>query len=157
MLTGVLDLRSVGVTKGRKRILESVSCQFLDGLTYLIGLNGSGKTTLLRCLAGIAPYEGNIFLRQKELRAYGQRSLARRLAFVQQHINLPAHIQTYDFVLMGRYPYLNWWGTYRAFDRAACRAAMERLEVWPLRERRLTEISGGELQRVLLARALTQD
>ena len=152
-----LDIRAVGVTKGKKKILGSVSCTLFGGLTYLIGLNGSGKTTLLRCLAGIAPYDGSIHLHQQELRQYAPRHLARQLAFVQQHINLPPHTETYDFVLMGRYPYLNWWGTYAAFDHQHCRQAMERLDVWELRNRRLTEISGGELQRVLLARALTQD
>lgn len=142
--------------KGGKSILRSVSLTLRPGLNYLIGLNGSGKSTLLRVLARLEPCTGSVWLDRRPIALMPARQLARHITLVHQRINIPFKVRLGDYVLMGRYPYLNWWGSYTAEDHAQVQATMERLQIGPLAERHLDEVSGGELQKAFIARALVQ-
>ncbi len=145
-------------TRYRNRnILRDVSVSFHSGLCYLIGANGSGKTTLLRCLAGLQPFEGQVLLGEQKLRQLSRKEIAQHLAIVPQNFFPAFRIRVREFVLTGRFPYLNWLGQYTHSDQERVSRLVEQLGLAPLEQRFIQELSGGELQKVLLARALCQD
>jgi len=123
----------------------------------VLGPNGAGKTTLLRVAAGlVSASAGSAAFDGKALSSWRRRDLARRLAYVGQTESLLFPFRAMDVVLMGRYPHRGLNAFETAEDVRQARDAMERTDVWALRDRRLDEISGGERRRVLLAQALCQ-
>ncbi|MEM6344898.1 MAG: ABC transporter ATP-binding protein [Bacteroidota bacterium] len=140
-----------------RNVLRNVSVSFIPGLHYLIGANGSGKTTLLHIIAGLQPYTGQVMIGNAELKALNHKSLAQKLALVPQKLNLPFRIKVKDYILMGRFPYLNWLGEYKAGDHQKALQVMDDLGLVGFAERDIQQLSGGELQKVLLARGLCQE
>ena len=124
----------------------------------LLGPNGSGKTTLLRTLSGVlTPQAGAIEILGRPLATLKPRERARMVAVVPQRGQLPQGLTARQMVLLGRFAHLSWLGAYGREDYAAADRALEETGAAPLAQRRLNELSGGELQRVLLARALAQE
>jgi iron complex transport system ATP-binding protein len=133
----------------------SVGC---GELFAVIGPNGAGKTTLLRLLGGsLAPLSGAITLDGTPVRALNARRRARRMAVVGQETHLDFAFTVEEVVLMGRYPHLPRFGHEGPMDREIARRAMADVGVEHLASRLITTVSGGERQRVLLARALAQE
>ncbi len=153
----MIHLDQVSVSLNSQRILQEVSLAFTPGLNFLIGLNGSGKTTLLKCIYRDVPYLGNISLTSLDIQTFSPKEFARHIAIVHQTWNIPFRFNVFDFVMMGRFPYLSWWGGYQKEDYQQVRKELQRLKVDHLAQRALNEVSGGELQRILLARALSQE
>ncbi len=123
----------------------------------LAGPNGTGKTTLLHCLTGYSqPFGGQVFLGGQPIHAVSRADVAREVAFVPQFTHSIYGFSVRDMVLMGRFPYRGFSFVSTAEDVRAADEALERLGVIHLRERRFNELSGGERQLVLLARALVQ-
>ena len=126
-------------------------------MTAIIGPNGSGKTTLVRALAGVLPpASGEVRLDDQDVFAMRPRERARKLAVVSQRAVPLEGALVREVVLMGRYAHLSWHSLYRCEDRDAATQAMAATGVTHLAERRADTLSGGEWQRVLLARALAQ-
>lgn len=124
----------------------------------IIGPNGSGKSTLLKLLAAnLVPNRGGVFLEDKNIYSYGKKELAREMAVVPQDTGISFDFDVYDIVLMGRNPHLKRFQRESEEDYKIVRDAMEWTDTWKLRERRINEISGGERQRVIIARALAQE
>jgi iron complex transport system ATP-binding protein len=123
----------------------------------LIGPNGAGKTSVLRAVCGLLPFEGEILLDGNDVRRLGRRELARVVAFVPQAPATPAELTVAEYVLLGRTPHIAYFAVEGAADRRAAADALERLELGEFAERPLGSLSGGELQRVVLARALAQE
>jgi iron complex transport system ATP-binding protein len=124
----------------------------------LIGPNGAGKTTLIKALSGIQPVKaGSARIQGKDLFHMPARERASRLAVVPQARSLPADFTVWQTVLMGRTPYLGWLGTSSRQDNERASWALARTSTLQLADRPIGELSGGEQQRVLLARALAQD
>lgn len=126
-------------------------------LTCVLGPNGSGKTTLLKCLLGqLLPSGGSIELDGRGVRAYSPRELARVLAYVPQFPASAFSFTVQQIVLMGRFAHTGVLGLAGQKDVAVARQAMDMTSTLALADRELTELSGGEAQRVMIARALAQ-
>jgi iron complex transport system ATP-binding protein len=143
----------------KRRALEGVTMDVPDGALYaVLGPNGSGKSTLMRALLGVLrPETGSVLVGGRETRSWTRRELARAVGAVPQAEHLAFPISVGDFVGMGRYPHLGALRTEGERDRRAIASALELCDVAALQERDVTTLSGGELQRVRIARALAQE
>jgi cobalamin transport system ATP-binding protein len=157
-VSAVLQLHDVSVSLGRAEIVRGVSAEIEDGeWVALIGPNGAGKTTLLRAVVGLVPFGGSIAVGGLPVSTSTRRELARRIALVPQIPHIPEELTVAEYVLLGRTPYIAYLAMEGGSDRRAAGDALERLGLQEFAERRLGSLSGGELQRVVLARALAQE
>ncbi|WP_462203679.1 metal ABC transporter ATP-binding protein [Frankia sp. CcWB3] len=159
----VLAARGLTVRYGRVTAIEDVDVALAAGeLVALVGRNGAGKSTLLRALAGLTPHEGTVTRqatachhRRTELRGASEV----RVAFVPQRAtprwDLPISVR--QAVATGRLSPRRWWRRPAAADRRAIEAALLRMDLHSLADRPVGELSGGQAQRLLLARALAQE
>jgi iron complex transport system ATP-binding protein len=122
----------------------------------VIGPNGAGKTSLLRAVMGLVAFTGDVHLAGTPVGDLDRRALARLVAYVPQRPVVPDGMTVTDYVLMGRTPYISYLGSESAGDLRVVRDALERLELVELADRALETLSGGEVQRALLARAVVQ-
>jgi iron complex transport system ATP-binding protein len=153
-----LDLKRVTVELGGTPVLREVSASVEEGeWVALIGPNGAGKTTLLRAILGLVRAGGSILAGGVDLGGLSRRDLGRRLALVPQVPSLPPHMTVAEYVLLGRTPHLGYYANETSQDREASKAALARLDLVGLAERRLATLSGGERQRAVIARALAQE
>jgi iron complex transport system ATP-binding protein len=154
----MIELREISVRLGSTQALRRVSFGVEPGeWLALIGPNGAGKTTALRALCGLVDYEGEVTIDGRNARSLSRRELARLAALVPQIPETPPGLTVTEYVLLGRTPHLGYFGNEAAGDRLAAERALDRLELRSLAERLLTSLSGGELQRAVLARALAQE
>ena len=123
----------------------------------IIGPNGAGKTSLLRCLLGMYPHSGTARIDGKESTAYESRELAKMISYVPQTHDIEFPLTVYDFVMMGRYPYLKPLSGESREDIEAVEQALEVTETGAFRKRTLRTLSGGERQKVYIAAALAQE
>ena len=144
--------------RGGPGVLSGVSLTAESGrLTCVLGPNGSGKTTLLKCLLGqLAPTGGSIVLDGRPVRQYSPRELAKLMAYVPQFPDAAFSFSVRQIVLMGRYAHTGVLGLAGPNDLAVADEAMKMTETLGLTDRALAELSGGEAQRVMIARALAQ-
>ncbi len=142
----------------RSNILDGVSFSIDKGdVLCLLGPNGTGKTTLLRCLLGINKIKkGEIYVGSRNVRSMTPRELARMVAYVPQATTVVFPYQVLDMVIMGRSPHVNVMSVPSAEDVEIAREALARTGISHLEECLFSEISGGERQMVLIARALAQ-
>jgi iron complex transport system ATP-binding protein len=153
-----LELEDVTVRLGGRPVVDRVSTSVARGeWVALIGPNGAGKTTLLRAIARLVPFAGSIAVDGRPTGRLGRSELARLLAVVPQEPATPPWMTVGEYVLLGRTPHLGPLAKESARDREAAGRALERLALLELRDRRLGTLSGGEKQRVVVARALAQD
>ncbi len=157
--SSVYKVENLSFSYGSINCISNVSLQLNTGCFYgLIGPNGSGKSTLLDLLSGhLFADEGSIHVHDKDIRTYPRRELARRLTSVPQSFTLNFDYSVEEIVLMGRYPYIPRFANPQEHDFLAVEEALHNLDIYHLRSRKVTQLSGGEKQRVMIARALAQD
>ena len=138
--------------------LQGISLDAVRGrLTAVVGPNGSGKSTLVRAMLGRADItSGDVRIDGAVVTAGARRTLATRVAVVTQREEPAFPLSVREYVALGRYPHLGLWRTAGSGDRAAVDEALALTETAPLLDRAITELSGGEWQRVRLARAVAQ-
>jgi iron complex transport system ATP-binding protein len=152
---------SIGYTnkKNSTTVASNVSISLEKGkLTALIGANGIGKSTLLRTLIGIQwPLSGTVYLENKDIHSLDNLTLAQHLSVVLTDKLPPSNLTVFELIALGRQPYTNWIGKLSTEDIAKVKEAMELSQISHLADKRHFEISDGQLQIVLIARALAQD
>jgi iron complex transport system ATP-binding protein len=147
----------VGVSYGSATALAGVSDQVGAGeWLAIIGPNGAGKTTLLRAAARLIGHQGTIAIDGQATSGMRRRTLARLVAYVPQLPELPPDMTAFDYVLLGRTPHIGYLRMETRRDQEICAGLLDRLALAQLSSRRLGTLSGGEVQRVVLARALAQ-
>lgn len=152
-----LTAQDIGVTIAHRAILQNASCAFESGqISAIIGPNGAGKSTLLRCLAGLQTHSGSVQLQGRPIEQFSPRARARRISYLAQHDGGSAldDLAVEDIVLLGRLPHQGLLASAQAGDQEAVAAAISAARCGHLRERLFGQLSGGERQKVLLARAL---
>ncbi len=154
-----LEVDGITCAYNGRDVLEDVNLSVHSGEALgVIGPNGSGKTTLLRALSGIlSPHRGTILWERKNLLAFSNRQRARLIGVVPQTSRLDFEFTVFEVVLMGRSPRLDRFEVETTEDFRAVRAALESTDTWQMEARLFGQLSGGEQQRVILARALVQE
>lgn len=154
----MLNVEQIQVGYGAKTVLHGVSFTLQPGqLLALIGPNGSGKSTSLRAISGVLPLQaGCVKIDDKEVSRMNDQERARQIAVVPQARNLPPAFTGKEVVAMGRTPYLNWLGQISKGDEERIYEVMRQTDTLEFGDRMINELSGGEQQRLLLARALVQ-
>ena len=139
-------------------VLDAVNVEVQAGeWVVIIGPNGAGKTTLLRVLAGVLTSGGEVTIGGSSLQAMPRRDVAAAVAVVPQVPVVPEGITVFDYVLLGRTPYIPFWGGESQTDLGRVWDVLRQLQLEPFADRPVTALSGGERQRAVLARALAQD
>ena len=156
-----LEELRIGYRKGRKELPLTVPLSFTataGEMTGIVGPNGVGKSTLLRTLARQQqPLGGRVLLQDKPLGGYARNDFARICSFVPAGHLPVSRLTVYDTVAMARYPYTGWQGRLTPADEEAVRRALEEVHLTAMRTTMLGELSDGERQRTLIARALAQE
>ncbi len=154
----IVSAEALSFSYGRREVLREVTLDVREGeVLALLGPNGSGKTTLLKLLLGLLrPTRGMVRLHGRDMRRVPRRDLARHLAYVPQAHRAAFAYTVLDVVLMGRTPHAPFAGRYSEIDRRIAREALEKLAAGDLADRPYTEVSGGERQLALIARAMAQ-
>jgi iron complex transport system ATP-binding protein len=155
----LLEVENLSVRYRENQVLFGIGLQVHEGeVMALIGPNGAGKTTLIRAISGtVKPSSGRVSILGQPLDRLSVTQRAARLAVVPQARNLPEAFTVWQTVFLGRTPYLSWLGQPSQKDRQWTSWALERTGSQELADRPIGELSGGEQQRVLLARALAQN
>lgn len=154
----MLEIRNISVAYHRQVALKDLSLVAKPGeILAIIGPNGAGKTTLINAASGVLPLsKGSIHVNNQDILSLSSKNRAQTIAVVPQARSLPAAFTVFQTVLLGRTPYLGWMGKPSQEDTSKVQAALERVNLDSIAHRSIGAISGGEQQRVLLARALAQ-
>jgi iron complex transport system ATP-binding protein len=154
----IVELNNLVVNYGEVRALGGINQPIARGeWVGLIGANGAGKTTLLKAVARLIEFEGDITIEGRYSARLTRKQFAQLVAYVPQKPEFPPEMRAIDYVAIGRMPHLGYFGAEGPTDRERCGELLERLGLTAMAERHLATMSGGELQRLVLARALAQE
>ncbi len=150
-------IKNISYAVDTKCILSDISLELQQGFVGIIGPNGAGKTTLLRQISGyLKPDCGEILIDGKNIKAYDARSLAQKMALVPQNYAMEYDFTVLEIVLMGRNPHKRTFETDSATDIELARSCIRKAGIEQLESRSVIGLSGGEWQRMIIARALCQ-
>ncbi len=153
----MLTVKDLSYRIGEQEILKNVQAHFRQGrMTAIVGPNGSGKSTLLSFLSRDKPSSGQVFLQGRDVSAIEGSEYAKLVAVLPQQRETIADFMVKDVVVMGRFPYKQGFCDYTEEDRRIAAEAMEQAGVSSMAERRISHMSGGEIQRVMIAKTLAQ-
>lgn len=155
----MISIEKVKAGYNSKVVIEDVSWESPRyGFVGILGPNGSGKTTLLRLfIRYIEPFEGKIYLEGEDIKKYKQEEIARIIAFLSQKVNFNLSLTVEEYVALGRYPHHSHWRTLSKKDWDKINEILVLTETISFKNKKLFQLSGGEQQRVHLARALVQE
>ena len=155
----MIKIKNLSFQYDKEVVLKSVYLEIAKhNFIGIIGPNGAGKSTLLKCISGfLKSKDGKILIANKLIDDYDKIELAKIISVVVQQPYFEFDFRVKDIVLMGRYPYLKFWQNFSKNDETTTDKILGELELSHLSNRRLSELSGGEFQLVMLARALNQN
>ena len=142
-----------------KLIANNINFELFSGeLVAVIGANGMGKSTLLRTLTSIQPaLSGAVFINSKKLESINSKELSNLISLVLTEQPISKNLSVFELVALGRQPYTNWIGILNQKDKAEVQKALENVGIVDLKNQKCHELSDGQLQKVLIARALAQN
>ena len=153
-----IQARDLNVVSNGKTLLDKISFKiFSDSLVAIIGPNGAGKTTLLNSLAGLQTFSGNFLINGNVSRGFISSKNEVTFSYTPQNFSIPLGMTLSEYVMLGRNSYSNWFFGETAKDYDVVTKALKRLDLFTLANQLLTNLSGGEMQRATLARALAQE
>ena len=154
----VLQVEKLQIGYGSRCVLKEASFSIGKGeIVGIIGCNGAGKSTLLKTIRGLLPKQGgSVSYFGKPLEEYQDKELAKKIAYLQQHVELGFGYTGKDIVMAGRYPYMKWWERESEADEKLALACMAYTGTADLADRPINEVSGGQKQRILIAKVLAQ-
>jgi iron complex transport system ATP-binding protein len=160
----IIKIKSLSIgysesSRNQKTIFSDLNLTCRKGeIIGLMGKNGSGKSTMLRTLAGLLkPLSGNIFINDLTIKRFSRRELARQISFVSTEVPDIPSLTVFELVSLGRYPYTDWTGRLSKEDIKRVNTSIEQVDAGYISGKPISEISDGERQRVMIARALAQD
>ena len=156
----MIELENVSAGYGGQDVVFDVTCRFESGVNYcLLGPNGCGKTTLLRAMSGLIPHTGGILLDGERIETMPRRKIAAKIAVMSQINTIYFPYTVYDTVMLGRYQHMRRgpFGGVSARDRQAVEKCLETTGLSDMADRLVSELSGGQCQRVFLAHTLAQE
>lgn len=157
-MTPAIQTEDLHISLSGKEILRGVSLSIKQGeYVSIIGPNGAGKSTIMRCLLGMYAYEGSVRISGSECAQTDPKELAKTVSYVPQTHDIEFPLPVFDFVMMGRYPYLSPLAPAQKKDIDAVEKAMEITGTTVFRDRLMRTLSGGERQKVYIAAALAQE
>lgn len=153
-----IEFRDVAVSYGRRAVVRGFSDTVRSGEWLgLIGPNGAGKSSLLKSVVGVVPASGEVVVDGSSLALRSRARRAALVAYVPQDPLMPADMTGFEYALLGRAPYVGYFGSETRHDRALVADVLDRLELGDFAHRRLAHLSGGERQRLVIARALATE
>lgn len=153
----MVKIHNLSCSYGSKKILHNLSLHVKKGdILSILGANGSGKTTLLKAIVGLLSYEGSLHVKQKEIKSLKAKARATLLAYVPQSALIPFDFSVLEVVLMGRFHKSSFGFSYKKEDMRCADESLKRVGIQSFANKIFRELSGGERQLVLLARALAQ-
>ncbi len=153
-----IEFSGVTVRYGKREVVREFDATVTSGgWLGLIGPNGAGKSSLLRAAVGLVPHDGEIRVDGVSMALRSRTRRAALVAYVPQNPLLPHDMTAFEYVLLGRAPFVGYFGTESRQDRALAAGVLERLDVAEFTDRKLGELSGGEQQRLVIARALATE
>ena len=157
-LNPILTLGNLHFSYPKRPVLEGIDFTLHRGeVVSLLGPNGCGKSTLIRLMLKLLiPKQGEIWLNNKNLYRYSHREIAEHIAYIPQYHNVPFNYSVLEMVIMGRVSKLGFFATPSSSDYTLAHESLERVGIADLASRPFGQLSGGQKQLVLLARALTQ-
>lgn len=154
-MSEVLKAKDISFAYHQKEVIRHLSLEIRKGeIVFIIGPNGSGKTTLLKCLGRLLEPRGVVYVDSINIKELKPKEVAKLFGYVPQRSDLPP-LTVIDAILMGRIPYIGWSPSKK--DMEVVHKIIEKLNLSELGGKMLTELSGGELQKVIIARALAQE
>ena len=159
----MVELQNLSVgyksNKATNTILKGINARLEKGkLTCFLGKNGAGKSTLLKAILGVLePLEGNVFISDKNIKDISSNERAKKISAVLTDVVRTEHISVDEFVSLGRIPHTNWSGNLAEIDLESIENAITICEINDIRNKIITELSDGQLQKVNIARAICQD
>ena len=143
------DLKNLSLTLFQTKILDDISVKFLKGsITAVLGANGSGKSSLLKCIVGLTKFGGSVVFSE---------DYKNKIAYIPQRPAVPIGMTVAEFILLGRTGHYNWYRGETSRDLEKCKEAIINLSLSEYSNRQVDTLSGGEMQRAILARAIAQE
>ncbi|MDD4885259.1 MAG: ABC transporter ATP-binding protein [Sulfuricurvum sp.] len=158
-LNPILTVSDLSFSYPTRKVLNNINFSLRKGeVVSLLGPNGCGKSTLIRLMLRLLrPHGGEIWLNNRSIERYSHREIASHIAYIPQYHNVPFNYTVLEMVMMGRVSKLGFFAAPSHSDRTIAREALERIGIESLSDRPFGQLSGGQKQMVLLARALTQE
>ncbi|MBR4642949.1 MAG: ABC transporter ATP-binding protein [Selenomonadaceae bacterium] len=154
----MIEVKNLSWAIDGKKILDNVNATFAEGkITAIIGANGSGKSTLMSFLSKTRRSSNAVYFKGQDVDKISAERYALEVSVLPQRQKMIADFRVKDVVTMGRFPYKKKFRDYTDEDRRIARKAMESVGIIDMAERKLSQMSGGEIQRVLIAKALAQE
>jgi iron complex transport system ATP-binding protein len=154
----MIEIKNVSLSYDKITALEDISLNLKDkSFIGIIGKNGTGKSTLLKAITGLLkPVKGNLFIDNKDIYKMKKKVLAKKISFMPQTMQFDFPFNVKDFIMFGRYPYINMFKLASKDDFKIVEDVMNFTQTTEFAERNINELSGGEKQKVLLAQTLVQ-